>query len=315
MSAGQTWDRATFGPARRRRRMTRALRALDRLDARAPGQWPAPDQWRAPVTYAPRRRFRPSRQVVAIAVVVLCLAAPKVVPRLLPATAADVGDSVPPAGAGEQSDRLLPAVAAPAGGRGFAFVHTEPGSSQPVRYDPCRALHYVVNRGDAPAAVDALVQQAAQRISAATGLAFVYDGETDEPAGMDRDAYQPDRYGMQWAPVLVAWTTPAQVPGLEGDVAGLGGSTAWPDTHGAFTYVSGDVALDAPALLPELVTQRGRDQVTAVVMHELGHVVGLAHVPDPQQLMFSDNTGQTELGAGDRRGLALVGAGPCRPHL
>jgi len=50
-------------------------------------------------------------------------------------------------------------------------------------------------------------------------------------------------------------------------------------------------------------------------MHELGHVVGLAHVHDPAQIMFNDNIGQTDLGDGDRRGLAALGAGPCRPHL
>ena len=55
----------------------------------------------------------------------------------------------------------------------------------------------------------------------------------------------------------------------------------------------------------------GRKYVRAVVMHELGHVLGLDHVDDRDQLMYDENVGQTELGPGDRAGLAALGAGRC----
>ena len=52
-----------------------------------------------------------------------------------------------------------------------------------------------------------------------------------------------------------------------------------------------------------------------MITHELGHVLGLAHVDDPRQLMFAENLGTTTLADGDRRGLAALGAGACVPGL
>jgi hypothetical protein len=46
-------------------------------------------------------------------------------------------------------------------------------------------------------------------------------------------------------------------------------------------------------------------------MHELAHVLGLAHVEDPVQLMFATHDRQAGWGDGDLAGLAIAGAGPC----
>ena len=64
---------------------------------------------------------------------------------------------------------------------------------------------------------------------------------------------------------------------------------------------------------PWLVTRY--DDVRAVLMHELGHVVGLDHVDDPTALMHATNTGQTGFGPGDLAGLARLGEGECEPGL
>ena len=61
-------------------------------------------------------------------------------------------------------------------------------------------------------------------VSAASGLQFVYDGTTAEAPSKTRETYQPDRYGKQWAPVLIAWSTPEESPDLAGKVAGTGGA-------------------------------------------------------------------------------------------
>jgi len=68
------------------------------------------------------------------------------------------------------------------------------------------------------------VQRAAATVPRATGLRLVYDGPTTEST-KDRDAYQPDRYGDRWAPVLVTWATTREVPDFDDDVPRQAGPT------------------------------------------------------------------------------------------
>ena len=71
------------------------------------------------------------------------------------------------------------------------------------------------------------------------------------------------------------------------------------------------MALDTPVLTTILSRPDGEAEVRAIVMHELGHVVGLAHVDDPRELMYADNVGQKAFGPGDLTGLAALGRGRC----
>lgn len=184
-----------------------------------------------------------------------------------------------------------------------------------MAYDPCRPVHFVVRPDNAPPGAEQLIQEAVASVSAATGLHFLYNGTTSEAPSDSRETYQPDRYGKMWAPVLIAWSTADETPGLAGSVAGLGGS-AYAHTPGApYMYVAGQVMLDAPDLTEVMTRPDGRGQVRAIIMHELGHALGLDHVGDPTQLMYTDNTGLTDFADGDRAGLALLGRGPCVPQL
>jgi len=219
-------------------------------------------------------------------------APPPTAPR--PVTAAPVTAAPVTAASAGPSARLLPAVAAPVSTT-YAFVRTGPDGI-PTTYDPCRPVHYVLSRAHLTAARASAVQAAVRTLSAATGLAFVDDGLTDEAVSTNRVYGR--RPGGDWNPVLVGWATAGDYPPLAGDVAGLGGSTA--DRHGRL--VSGQVALDVRGPAPG-----------PVLLHELGHLVGLAHVADPHQLMAPVATGRTTYAAGDLAGLAAAGAGPCQP--
>ena len=195
-------------------------------------------------------------------------------------------------------------------------LQTSPDPAQPfVAYDPCRPVHYIVRPDNAPFGGDQLIHQAVAEISAATGLQFVNDGLTAEGPNDQRKPYQADLYGHRWAPILIAWSTPEESPRLEGKVAGVGGSGHAGAAGRPSALVTGQVALDAPALEEIMQRPDGALLVRAVIMHELGHVVGLAHVDDPKQLMHAENAGITEFADGDRAGLAVLGSGACVPEL
>ena len=224
------------------------------------------------------------------------------------------GATAPPPGV-EAADSPLgrPPVTSPS--NAYVLLPSPDPAQAFVAYDPCRPVHYVVRPDNAPDGGEELIRQAVAEVSAATGLRFVHDGVTSEGPSDGRKPYQQDRYGNRWAPVLIAWSTPEESPRLEGKVAGFGGSGHAGVSDGPSALVTGQVALDAPALKEIMQRPTGPLLVRAVIMHELGHVVGLDHVDDPKQLMNADNTGVTEFAAGDRAGLAAMGSGVCIPEL
>lgn len=270
----------------------------------------------------PRSRRRPSRRLtlrLGTGGVVLLVAGLYLTPTVfdryvIPAALPYFPNApVPPRGV-EAADQPLGTPPGTTGSTAFMLMESPVAEQEFVAYDPCRPVHFVVRPDDAPAGSEGLVAEAVAQISAATGLQFVDDGHTDEGPSKDRETYQPERYGKKWAPVLITWSNETEVPGLAGNIAGLGGSDFARTPGQPLVFVAGQVMLDAPSLSENLAYSAGRDQVRAVIVHELAHVVGLDHVDDPTQLMAADG-GATQLGDGDRAGLALLGAGPCVPQL
>lgn len=186
-------------------------------------------------------------------------------------------------------------------GDGYAFLLTQPGSHEPVTYDPCQVIRVAVNPRDAPDAYADLVATAISHVSGPSGLRFEVVGETDDRPGQERSLSDP---------VLVSWADDDEVPELEGLVAGVGGSSAV--TRGGRTYyVTGSVTLDRGVFDDLMDEPGGRLDAQAIVDHEFGHLVGLDHVKDRGELMRATNSGQLEWGPGDLAGLALLGQGRC----
>ena len=185
----------------------------------------------------------------------------------------------------------------------------------PVGYSPCRPLHYVVNETLAPEGAAHLVHDAIRTIGSATGITFIHDGETAEEPSAERDPYQPATYGDRWAPLLISWTTPEAAPKLKGQVIGTGGSTHYSFNGGPKSYVTGSLELDSPQIDLELERPDGAQYATAVILHELGHVMGLEHVDDPLQLMYPEIGTPDGLAAGDLSGLRELGQTRCRKDL
>ncbi|MEJ3658679.1 peptidase [Actinomycetes bacterium KLBMP 9759] len=292
---------------RRYRRMAKALAELDKLDERqglgAPPACP-------PAAPPPRkRRFRLDATAgVALTVVAVFL----VLSALRPAPELD--ETLPPVApvlpADVSASRILPAVD-PGTTGAHAFLAKRPDGT-PVGFDPCRPIHYVVNPAGMPDGGLQIVRDAVAEIEKATGLAFTEDGVTSEPLTESREPLQPQRYGDRWAPVLVGWATESQYPPLSGDVAGIAGPIPYePSGPASEYYVSGQVGLDSDWFAEAVTQPEGDAAARGVVMHELGHVVGLDHVDEGWEVM-NGSSDAVEFGPGDREGLAAVGAGGCR---
>ncbi len=193
----------------------------------------------------------------------------------------------------------------------YRFMQHQPGDPDaPVSYDPCKVIRVRINPDGIhdQARMQSLVLSAMRRISTATGLRLEYDGRsTARPRW--RTPTEPFFGGPR--PVLISFADGEEMPELKGQVAGVGGSTAVRQ-FGVQTYITGQATLDVDTFNELLDGDPARPRVArALVMHELAHVVGLAHVSDPHELMYSQNRGQRYFGPGDLRGLALLGRGEC----
>ncbi len=197
----------------------------------------------------------------------------------------------------------------PGGTGSFAFLaHQSGDASAPVAWDPCRPIRYTINPAGAPPGSIDLVQQAIARVQQVSGLTFEYVGETTARPHWDSPVVP---IIAARKPVLISWADPKEVPQLAGDVAGIGGSVPINAGDGRRRFVTGGVTLDAGSFAQIDAQPGGAAEERAIVLHELGHLLGLAHVPDPAELMYEDNVGMLDFGPGDLAGLAELGSGHC----
>ncbi|HEV7195943.1 MAG TPA: matrixin family metalloprotease [Pedococcus sp.] len=212
---------------------------------------------------------------------------------------------------------LAPSTAS-ATGLGYALSYTSlPNGTKPVvRWNPCQsAITYKVNLADVPTAMRPTILSETQatvgRLAAYTGMAFSYRGSTTEVPHVGS-------MPTQSAELVIAYTTPAKTNYyLWGSTVGEGGlyySWSSVTVSGRTTYSEaaqrGFVVIDTPQMLAQLSGGFGAGTRRAnLLMHELGHAVGLQHVTDASQAMYpSLMSSAPNLGNwGDRAGLSRVG--------
>ena len=179
-----------------------------------------------------------------------------------------------------------------------SYAFTRQTASGPVRWNPCQLIHYSVNLGGYPAAERQVISEALNRLQSATGLTFVAVGDTTYtpttsnptggiPAGSD---------------MVIALTDEAHTDLVPGSIVGRADISYSTSILRATVVIDmGDVAAN-----PDW-SSTGPGPV---LLHELGHSVGLAHVADPTQIMndTATPTGPTTYAAGDLAGLWWLGA-------
>jgi hypothetical protein len=217
-------------------------------------------------------------------------------------------DGLAVTGIAPEAAREAPADTAVDGYR--VWARNDDGS--PVRWDPCQPIRWVLNPGGAPPGTEVDMVRGVAEVTTATGVRFQYLGTTGERPSRERAPYQPGRYdGDGWAPVLIAWAAPGEtdVPLSETD-RGVSIPVAVGDRDGD-AFVTGQIVFNPDRPLMSGFKDR-RTSWGATILHELGHTVGLDHVDDPSQLMYTyPGTGPARFADGDRRGLAELGQGGC----
>lgn len=202
-----------------------------------------------------------------------------------------------------------PASAGLTGGGGSYALSTARSTTlqqtEVVRWDPCTPIGYRVNIALGGRRALADVQGAVARLSAASGLSFRYLGSTTAVPGSTGSAGPA-------APLVIAWARSGSSPTATGLLGagevGRGGWSASATGSGHLAITSGYVVVRAGSRLavgfgPGVT--RGR-----VLLHELGHAVGLEHVRDTGMVMapaFGPTSPAAAYQPGDVAGLRRVG--------
>lgn len=214
---------------------------------------------------------------------------------------------------GVTSARPLPAVEPPGEGGAYAFMQVT-ADGEPIGFDPCSPVTVRINPQRAPNGSADLVAAAASRLSQASGILLEVGDETDArpTLGTVGELEQSEQVAPTSDPeIVVIWSRPRETRALARGTVGVGGSTAYAVGGARPYYLRGAVALDTSPLREALLRGDGPRRVTAVVMHELAHALGLDHVRSDGELMNARSLGRLDLGPGDRTGLALLGSVPC----
>ena len=274
-------DEPWLDDARYRRRMRRLSREFDRTDRVRPARTASGAVAGRLVT----------RSLVAVLTLLLLLTLLVVDPLLRPPVLQEALGLGP-------GGRVLPASPG-----AYQFMAIQPGThDMPVTYDSCQTLHYVISFAGAPPRFrdGRFIRDAVQEISQVSGLKFHYDGTSN----LD---YRTRSY--QAGPILFSFNELPDAP-TYGDAVAIGGSDTLARA-GRQVYATGAVTFRRSWF--ETIADRpgGEIEAKAIALHELGHVLGLDHVQDENEIMYPSEGHTDDLGPGDRIGLKILGSGPC----
>jgi Matrixin len=191
---------------------------------------------------------------------------------------------------------------------GIATQHSYSTSSY-ARWNPCQTIGYRVNTRLATSGALADVKGAFARLSQATGFRFAYRGTTTGIPTLGSNSWYPAD-----TQIVVAWARRSQSTMLQSysnavavGAAITSGGYAESDGTSVSKIIKGAVVVDSARIYRGgFGTGKTRGDV---LLHELGHTMGLGHTGGSRQIMYPSLTsGLARLGEGDLTGLVKHGA-------
>jgi hypothetical protein len=217
--------------------------------------------------------------------------------------------------------RLAPAVD-PGTANEYEFLYTDSSGQPTGLFSPCEAVQYEIDITNEPVGSRELLELAISDLEAATGLVFEFAGEVRINVLADPTQLEDD------GPVRIVYLPNDEFNELrkaQGDnnpdepLAFAGPRVLYLNLEeGQSRATGGRAVFDTSWMLEELASGQADSDPRAtkiykIYVHELAHVLGLAHVADETELMHSLLTEANEsgLGPGDLAGLARAGQGAC----
>lgn len=193
--------------------------------------------------------------------------------------------------------------------RGYNILSKAAGYNYIARWNPCHKIHYKINARKSPRGGFVKdVRKAIKRVHGASGLRFKYQGRTKiVPKARSTKPYKGK------TDLVIAWAKPKKRKVLK-RLGGYGGG-AWGHRRGArygqfyrgFVLLNSKYRYKYPKGFGK-GPKHGYGTRGQLLMHELGHSVGLDHVKSRKQIMFHYTLHRkAQWGNGDRRGLRKVG--------
>jgi len=205
--------------------------------------------------------------------------------------------------------------------RGNPADHVFTTGERGLRYsfDPCETIKYVVNADDVGPFGITLAQIGMAQLSYATGIKVKFIGTSHQIPFQTEETKLPANQDL-----LIAWADEAELPAFVTTPAIGFGGPSWvrPARDGRgrpiLMTTQAAVVLDTNAYFSGVYTQGYYGTKPAwgeVILHELGHASGLAHVGATDEIMYPgagngpypDGTFQGLYDAGDLAGLATNG--------
>ena len=157
------------------------------------------------------------------------------------------------------------------------LIKTDDG--RPARW-PCGPIGYRLVSSGAPAGADALLTEAFSRISAVSGYQFRADASVPGPP-IQNDSYR----GIE-----VSWVAAKDFPVDFRDEATIGVGGAWSNDG----HLTGGYVRLRREWRGSGATDFGARSVGPIVLHELGHALGLSHIDDKAAIMYPTDQGVTD---------------------